>query len=169
MEDRSGFEDCICCEREQICCRVLQELECLGRGNLRVSKDFVFRVDVGEEPWDVPVDLLVFDGARPVLLVECIAGHLALRERVALAKARLLPGGPVPLAMVANDRDLVVVEVEKGKEIGFGLDALTRVVQEGFAQWKTPPKPSLEGTEREKRVLATYGNLACGGGSRDRS
>jgi hypothetical protein len=164
MEDRAGSRGCECDGCDRVRRRIIEQLERLGERSLQVSKNLLFSLEIGGEELVLPVDLLVFDGGRPVLLVECVAGHLVVRERAALSKARLLPGGPVPLVMVANEADAVVVEVERGKEIAFGVDGLTSVLDKGFDAWRNPPKPSPETIERERRVLAAYGNLGCGGG-----
>lgn len=164
MEDGAGSRGCECEGWDGIRRRIIEQLERLGWRSLRVSKDLVFSVETGGEPLELAVDLLVYDGGRPVLLVECVAGHLAVRERAAVSKARLLPGGPAPLVMVANEADAVVVEVERGKEIAFGVDALASVLEKGFDAWRNPPKPTPEVIERERRVLAAYGNLGCGAG-----
>lgn len=164
MEDRGGSRGCECGECDGIRRRITEQLERLGRHSLRVSKNLLFSLEIGGEKLELPVDLLIYDSGRPVLLVECVAGHLAVRERAAVSKARLLPGGPVPLVVVANEADAVVVEVERGKEIAFGIDALASVLEKGFDAWRNPPKPSPGAIERERRILAVYGNLGCGGG-----
>ncbi len=168
-DGRAGSEGCDCAAHEAIRSRVIEHLGRMGWGGSRISKDHVFRVDVGGRPLEVPVDLLVLDGGRPFLLVECIAGHLAVRERAAVAKARLLPGGPAPFVLVANETDAVLVEVGRGREIGFGMEALSSVLEKRSDPWRNLQKPSREGIEREKRVLAAYGNLGCSGGARDLS
>lgn len=167
MGGRAGLEGCECTGHEAIRSRVIDHLERLGWGGPRILIGRVFRVDVGAEALEVPVDLLVLEGGRPFLLVECVAGYLAVRERAAVAKARLLPGGPVPFVLVANETDAVVVEVGRGREIGFGMEVLSTVLEKGSDPWRNLQKPSREGVEREKRVLAAYGNLGCSGGGRD--
>lgn len=169
MEGRAGSGGWECPGHEAIRSRVIEQLARLGWGGPRISVDRVFRVDVGGEPLEVTVDLLVLDGGRPFLLVECVAGHLAVRERAAVAKARLLPGGPVPFVLIANETDAVVVEVGRGREIGFGMEALPTVLEKRPDAWRNLQKPSREGIERERRVLAAYGNLGCSGGGRDLS
>ena len=108
------------------------------------------------------MEVLVCSEGRPVILIKCISGNLATRERASVAMARLFPAHPVPFAIVANETDAVVMDARTGKTVGFGYQAFpdpTAVTENSDigAEFSL----SFSQREREKRILNTYYHLRC--------
>lgn len=102
------------------------------------------------------IDLLANDPAgKPLLFVIFCSGAPGSYVREALAAARVYACGGVPLVLVTDTHDAVLLEAATGKERGRGMRAIP--------DWDTlvataPPCPELtpEALERERRILYAY-------------
>jgi hypothetical protein len=116
------------------------------------------------------VDLLASDEAgRPLLFVVFCSGEPGTYVRESLAAARIFAEGAVPLVLVTDTREAVLLETATGRELGRGLRAIP--------DWATllamdapRPTPSPEALERERRILYAYSefleNGCCQGACR---
>jgi hypothetical protein len=103
------------------------------------------------------VDLVVSAGSRRMMAVKCAAGSLGSREREILAAARLLENFQIPVSVVTDGRNAVVLDTLSGEKTGEGIEALpskealSRMVSETvFAPF---PDKKLE---REKLIFRSY-------------
>ena len=109
------------------------------------------------------VDLAADDGAgRTLLFVLFCSGEPGSYVREALAAARVYAAGPVPLALVTDSRDAVLLETVSGRELGRGMRAVPRY--DDLAALAAPPAPlSEDALSRERRILFAYSELLSGG------
>ncbi len=127
------------------------KIETLFSGNFVVSK----------------VDYLVRYKGTPFMIIRYGPGSIVTRERPAIAAARvLLDNLRIPIVVVTNGRDAVVMESSKGKRIGEGLDAIPSKEDAPKLLESYPPEPFDPGKrERELRILNAYDvEVCCAGG-----
>jgi hypothetical protein len=112
-------------------------------------------------------DIVVQHDGRPALLVFFTAGQPGTFSREIAAAARLIEGGPAPLALATDTRDAVLIETAAGAQIGRGMEAVPdrRRLRELLSEH---PAPELdeERLEKERRILYTYSeylNSGCSG------
>ncbi|MFV0347593.1 MAG: type I restriction endonuclease subunit R, partial [Halodesulfovibrio sp.] len=104
------------------------------------------------------IDLAVYDAEqRPMLILLFCPGQVNTYRRESLAAARLFPGGPVPLVLITDTKEAMLVAVQKNEVLGEGMHAipvwdwLERLVQEH------PVLPlSSDRIAGERRILHTY-------------
>lgn len=114
--------------------------------------------ETGAEEYCRTVDLAVYDAdGRPMLILLFCPGQVNTYRRESLAAARLFPGGPVPLVLITDTKDAMLVGVQKDEVLGEGMHGipvwswLERLVQEH------PVLPlSQERVGAERRILHTY-------------
>lgn len=114
--------------------------------------------ETGAEEYCRTIDLAVYDAdGRPMLILLFCPGQVNTYRRESLAAARLFPGGPVPLVLITDTKDAMLVGVQKDEVLGGGMHAipvwdwLERLVQEHPV---LPLSPERIGAER--RILHTY-------------
>ena len=106
------------------------------------------------------VDLVVRIGDRPLMAVKCAAGSLGSREREIVSAARLFSASPLPLAIVSDGRDAIVLDVGSGKKQGSGLSAIpSRDEAVAMAQSAPMPPVPAERLHREKLVFRSYDSM----------
>jgi len=127
-----------------------------------ISRNVQFDVQLGSETARSRVDFIVSAGGKNAMVVKCAAGSLSSRERHVVAAARVLASRPLMVAVVMDPMSAVVLDVQTGKVIAEGFDAiptreqlLTMVSEKEFT-----PYPA-EKLEREKRVLLAFDAIQC--------
>ena len=113
------------------------------------------------------IDFLVKCEGAPFMVLRYGPGSLVTRERPAIAAARvLLPGIRIPLAVVTNGKDAVLLETGSGKDIGHGLEAIPARDEAHHLLVDYPVEKFPEGKrERELRILNAYDiEICCAGG-----
>jgi len=149
-------------DRDRIRRKVIEALTKAGydEGSMKQEESFVLTTEEGE--LRIPIEVLVYVDDRPALLVKCVRGNMATRERPSLALARLLTERLIPFAIVATEREAVVFDTITGKTVGRGYGAFPspnkaeQRLQDSSAV-QIPPAQR----EREKRILHTYYHLRC--------
>lgn len=149
-------------DRDRIRRKVIEALKRSGydEGSMRQDESFVLATEEGEIR--IPIEVLVYLDHQPVLLVKCVRGNMATRERPSLSLARLLFEKPIPFAIVATEREAVVFDTTTGKTVGRGYGAFPspREAEQRLrdsSDFQVPPAQR----EREKRILHTYYHLRC--------
>ena len=109
------------------------------------------------------VDLAATDAAGRVLMfVIFCSGEPGTYLRETLAAARVYDGGPVPLALVTDTREAVLLDVASGRELGRGMRAVPAYA--ALADLAAPLPPlSDEALDRERRILFAYSEFLSGG------
>ena len=158
-------------EFRQALARMLVEEKGYPKDRLTPKVGVCFPVD-GHE-YTRMVDLLVRDlSDRPLLFVIFCSGEPGSYLREALAAARIFKEGAVPLVLVTDTHDAILLEAATGQERGRGL--------RGIPDWTTlcatdAPRPELPeaALERERRILYAYSefleNGCCQGFCRPRA
>lgn len=102
------------------------------------------------------IDLLATDPAgRPLLFVIFCSGEPGSYVREALAAARIHTPEAVPLVLITDTHDAVLLEAATGKELGRGMRGIPTWT--ALTALNAPrPTPSPEALERERRILYAY-------------
>ena len=102
------------------------------------------------------IDLLVRDPTgRPLLFVVFCSGEPGSYVRESLAAARVFQEGGVPLVLVTDTREAILLAAATGREIGRGLRAIPDWAGLLAAEAPGPDLPP-EALERERRILYAY-------------
>jgi len=121
--------------------------------------DAPLKLRIGDQPYLAKIDLIVKAGAplRPIMAFKCCAGSLGSREREILAAARIFDSLPIPLAVVSDGRDALILDTATGKLSARGLAALPTPQEAARRLAEQPPQPyPEERREREKLIFRTY-------------
>jgi hypothetical protein len=139
--------------------RYLVDRKQYAKQEIEVDVDIAF--EVAGESYRSQIDLVVRldtrQGATRYMAIKCAAGSLGSHEREILAAARLLEDYQIPLAVVSDGSDAVVIDTLSGRKIGQGLDAIP-AREEALKTLKnirlqTYPADRLE---KERLIFRTY-------------
>ena len=137
--------------------RYLAEEKGYPREALRV--DAPIQTDIAGVPYSAKIDLIVVAGRpdTPFMAFKCCAGSLGSREREILAAARIFGATPIPLAVVSDGRDAIIIDTLSGRKTAQGLDAIPSAPEADrrLAGWDPQPYPE-ERLAREKLIFRTY-------------
>jgi hypothetical protein len=149
-------------DRYRIRKRVIEALKGAGyhENSMKQEESFVLTTKEGE--LQIPIEVLVYLDERPALLVKCVRGNMATRERPSLSLARLHAETPIPFAIVATEKEAVVFDTITGKTVGRGYGSFPSPQEaeqrlRDSSGIRIPPAQR----EREKRILHTYYHLRC--------
>jgi hypothetical protein len=149
-------------DRDRIRRKVIDALKRSGydEGSMKQEESFVLDTEEGE--LCIPIEVLAYVDRKPALLVKCVRGNMATRERASLSLARLLFEEPIPFAAVTTEREAVVFDTMTGRTVGRGYNAFPspKEVEQRLRDASSFRIPSDQ-KEREKRILHTYYHLRC--------
>lgn len=113
------------------------------------------------------IDFFVQHEGTPFMIIRYGPGSIVTRERPAIAAARvLLSATRIPLAVVTNGKDAVILETQRGKKIGVGLEAIPKKSEAKNLLRTYLPEPfPEEKRERELRILNAYDVEVCCAGA----
>ena len=138
----------------------------LTRGFLAedLAEDVPYRLETDQENFQLSVSFLIRLEDRYAVMIKCGAGSIMARERAALALARLCADYQIPLTIVTNGEDAVVLDTLTGDNVGSGLsaipdkaDLLARRSEMQYLPLPEKRKPL------EKRILAAFEGLGLHG------
>ena len=114
------------------------------------------------------IDITVREDEKRFMILRFAPGSIVTRERAAIAAARVLePLYQIPLAVVTNCKDAVVLDTYTGKVIRQGLDSIPDK-NEAKALVRSlcfDPFDDDEKRDRERRILNAYDvEVCCVGG-----
>ncbi len=134
-------------------------VETKGYRATAIIRDAPLEIEVDGEPYRSRIDLLVMAGQpqQAFMAVKCAAGSLGSREREIVSAGRIHGEHQVPLAVVSDGRNAIILDTVSGLRIAEGMDAIpdAREAERQMAERVTVPYPP-ERLEREKRVFRTY-------------
>jgi len=149
-------------DRERIARKVIEALKKAGydEGSMKRDESYVLATEEGE--LRIPIEVLAYLDRKPALLVKCVRGNMATRERPSLSLARLLAETPIPFSIVATEKEAVVFDTITGKTVGRGYGAFPtpKEAQQRLRDSSGVRIPPAQ-REREKRILHTYYHLRC--------
>ena len=127
-----------------------------------IRKNVVFDVVLGSETAKSSVDFLISVDGMIAMVIKCAAGSLNSRKRHVVSAARVLGDFQIPVAVVMDPMNAVVLDGVTGKMTGEGFDAIPkkehlRRILSGISLVPLPP----EKAEREKRVLLAFDAIKC--------
>ncbi len=127
-----------------------------------IRRNVVFDVVLGSETAKSFVDFLISVDGMIAMVIKCAAGSLNSRERHVVAAARVLGDFQIPVAVVMDPMNAVVLDGVTGKMTGEGFEAIPKKEQirrmlSGISLVPLPP----EKAEREKRVLLAFDAIRC--------
>lgn len=156
--EETTYEDC-----RQALAKMLVEERGYPRGQVKPKVGINFPID-GKNYCRV-ADLVVYgDEGQPLFVIFFTAGQPGTFDREIVAAARLIEGGPAPLAAATDMTEAVLHETASGTLLGKGPDeALPRweYLQELLAEHKAPELTATH-LEREGRILYTYSEFIYG-------
>ncbi|MDJ0803368.1 MAG: type I restriction enzyme HsdR N-terminal domain-containing protein [Desulfobacterales bacterium] len=130
-----------------------------GYSKTAIRGDAPLEIDVDGEAYRSRIDLLVMAGEppRPFMAVKCAPGSLGSREREIVSAARIHGAYQIPLALVSDGRNAIVLDTVSGRRIAEGMTGIpdAREADRQMAA-KTPVAYPPERLEREKRIFRTY-------------
>ena len=124
-----------------------------------ILRDAPLEIDVAGEAYRSRIDLLVMAGQppRPFMAVKCAPGSLGSREREIVSAGRIYGEYQIPLAVVSDGRNAIVLDTISGHKIAEGIDAIPDAQEADRLMAARAPVPyPPERLEREKRVFQTY-------------
>ena len=140
--------------RQQIARRLLREG---GFSRQQIECRRHVPIGVGEKRAEVPLDFLVFIEGMPAMMIKYGPGSIVTRHRPALALARLLGPRLVPVVVVTNGREADVLESERGRLIGSGLEAIpSREALEGRLAGTPPAAVDSRQAEMAARIVYAF-------------
>ncbi len=134
-------------------------VEVLGYEKSAVEVDRRLEFTAAGEPWMATLDLVVYSGAAPVMVIKCAAGSLGSREKEAASAARIAFDRPVPLAVVSDGDTALLFDTLTRKQIGQGLAAIPTPAQ-AHGMVATPLEPlDARDMERARIVFRSYDSM----------
>jgi hypothetical protein len=114
------------------------------------------------------IDITVRENNKRFMILRFAPGSIVTRERPAIAAARVLePSYQIPLAVVTNCKDAVVLDTYTGKVVSQGLDNIPdkREAESLVRSLRFDPFDNEEKRDRERRILNAYDiEICCVGG-----
>lgn len=139
-----------------------QMLAAKGYAAADVKANVAFPVVLGTETAASSVDFLISLDDVPAMVIKCAAGSLSSRERQVVAAARVMGTIPVPVAVVMDPMDAVVLDAMTGKSIGEGFVSIpTREQLAALVSGTDSKALPADKLEREKRVLLAFDAIQC--------
>ena len=130
-----------------------------GYRKAAILRDAPLEIDVAGEVYRSRIDLLVMAGQppRPFMAVKCAPGSLGSCEREIVSAARIYGTDQIPLAVVSDGRDAIVLDTVSGRRSADQMAAIpdAREAERQMAAHTPIPYPP-ERLEREKRIFRTY-------------
>lgn len=152
------YEDC----RQELERRMVEELG-YPKANLSPKVGVSFLVDA--KPYCRVVDIVARDDeGRPLLLLFFTAGQPGTFDREIVAAARLVQGGPAPLAAATDTKEVVLQETAGGTLVWNGSYAELPSWERARALAAAHPARPLgeDALRREARILYTYSEYIYG-------
>ena len=89
-----------------------------------IEEEVPFDLATDQEIFQLKVSLVIRVKGQRLVLIKCGPGSILARERAALALARLFSNYQVPLTVVTNGVDAVLLDTLSGETIDNGLTAI---------------------------------------------
>jgi hypothetical protein len=121
--------------------------------------DAPLRIRIGDSSYTGKIDLIVKAGKplKSIMAFKCCAGSLGSREREILAAARIFDATPIPLAVVTDGHEAVILDTTTGQSWAQGLASIPSPQEAAHLLSELPAKPyPAERLEREKLIFRTY-------------
>jgi len=131
-----------------------------GYAKEELEIDAPLEIDIRGEVYAATVDIAIRIGDRRLLAIKCAAGSIGSREKEILSAAKLLEDYQVPISIVSDGRNALVLDTLTGKKIGEGLNAIPTKVEilNRFDETDFQPVPATR-LEQVKLVFRSYDSM----------
>ncbi len=138
--------------------RFLVETKGYDRDDVEVDADLKFTL--GDEEVHANVDLVVSVSGKRFMVLRCVPGSLASRQRETLAAARLLDVYQVPFSVVTDGKDAALLDTVTGNTLDHGMHAIPSKEKaiEQMQDIKFQPFPK-ERLKRERLIFRSYDEM----------
>jgi hypothetical protein len=137
-------------------------VETKGYPAAAIVRDAPLEIEVAGERYRSRIDLLVKAGEplRSFMAIKCAAGSLGSREREIISAARIYEAHQIPLAVVSDGQNAIVLDTVSGRKLGEGLEAVPDVhaAARKLAGLTPVPYPA-DRREREMLIFRSYDML----------
>ncbi|THB68675.1 MAG: type I restriction endonuclease subunit R [Desulfovibrio sp.] len=133
-------------------------VEELGYPKDRLKPRVAVTIPIDGKEYSRLADLMAFsESGEPLLLAMFCAGEVSTYVRESVAAARLYHEQPVPLTVVTDSKDAILVATATGKELGRSMHAIPRYADLQGLAGAHPIEPLPENqAEKECRILYAY-------------
>jgi len=131
-----------------------------GYAKEELEIDAPLEFDIRGDVYAATVDIAIRIGDRRLLAIKCAAGSIGSREKEILSAAKLLEDYQVPISIVSDGRNALVLDTLTGKKIGEGLNAIPAKVEilNRFDETDFQPVPANR-LEQVKLVFRSYDSM----------
>lgn len=164
--DRKGSIESLLKKDREVSESILSEVKQAAIDFLRVAKgygtdeleiDQEFDVTIGTKSARSKAHIVVNINGKRLIAVKCSADSVVSRERHALACARLLESYQIPLAVITDGMDAVVLDTVTGETIGEGLESIpSRQGLEVLAEQIEFKELQPKRVDKEKRIVCAF-------------
>lgn len=149
-------------EIRQELARFLVEEKGYPKDRIRSKVKLSYTVD-GEE-FERLMDFVIHDeNDTPLLLIIFCSGNVSTYERETLCAARLIQGGPVPLALTTDSMEAVLIDTGSGECLRRGMSAVPPWNElKELAATVALPKLTDEQREKQTRIFHAYSGFLFG-------
>lgn len=145
-------------ENRQAVEKLLLEEKGFQRDDIEV--DVPIKVVVGSKIYESKVDLVVGIDGRRLMVIKCVAGSIGSYERETVAAARLLQADQIPLSVVCDGQNAVVLDTLTGKRIGTDVKEIATRQQVLTLSARAQTQPlAKERTEKEALIFRSYDSM----------
>jgi hypothetical protein len=136
----------------QAIAKLLVDVKGFHKGDILTHQ--LLSIDVDQENGVIHIDFVIKINDKACMVIKYAPGSLVTRQRPTLAAARILYDTMIPIAVITNGRDAVIMDSASGKIIGEGLAAIPdqRTLSEN-AKNMDFKRISDDQREKEKRIL----------------
>jgi hypothetical protein len=125
-----------------------------------IGVDVPLSLEVGGEPYNTQLDLVVRVDNQPFMVIKCAAGSLESRQKEVVAAARVLGPVPLPRAVVSDGHTAMVYDGLTRKKIGEGMDQIPSHAAAGKIMEGFEAEPvDAQMLEREKIIFRSYDSM----------
>ncbi|WP_147821125.1 type I restriction enzyme HsdR N-terminal domain-containing protein [Salidesulfovibrio onnuriiensis] len=143
-------------EFRQALARLLVEEK--GYPKERIHPKVMLTYAVEGQEFERALDFVVYGpDDKPMLLILFCIGSVSSYVRETLCAAKLLDGGPVPLALTTDTNDAVLLEVKSGESLRQGMAAVLEWSELlTLAEQTAVPELTLEQRDKLTRIFHAY-------------
>jgi hypothetical protein len=125
-----------------------------------IEAEVPFKLNTEKEIFELKVSLVIRLKDQRLVMIKCGTGSILARERAALALARLFSNYQVPLTVVTNGEDAVLLNTLSGETIDDGLTAIPdkKMLLSQMETFKFLPLPEKR-IKLEKQILSAFEGL----------
>ncbi len=129
------------------------------KSDIEVNLPIAFSVQ--NQVYESCLDLVVSVNGRRFMVIKCAAGSLGSREREAIAAARILETAPLPLAVVSDGDQAIVLDPITGQRLGNSMEDIPTpsIALEKIKNKQRPEPLPADRLEKERLIFRSYDSM----------